>query len=90
VVTSSTQVCSVPTYFAAPRKGPAVCLGLQFVFGLYKFLTPWFPRALGTLVYRIANSKAVIAGSIGVSARKLFTFFAWPEELAFNHAVLLP
>ena len=62
----------------------------DFVFGLQEFFTPWFARALGTLIDRVANSKTVIAGPFGAGARELLTCPTGLEELAFERSVLAP
>jgi hypothetical protein len=53
---------------------------LDFVFGLQKFFTPWFARALGARVDGVANREAVIAGSPRAVARKLLTSLAGFEK----------
>jgi hypothetical protein len=55
----------------------------DFVFGLQKFVAPWFAGALGALVDGAANSETVIARSFGAGAREFLTSFAGLEELAF-------
>jgi hypothetical protein len=62
----------------------------DFVFSLQEFFTPWFARALGALIDRVANSETVIAGSFGAGARELVTCLAGLEELAFERSVLAP
>jgi hypothetical protein len=84
--------------FRAPGNGRTFALEREqqfvrtfnFLFGLQEFFAPWFARALGALVDRVADGEAVIAGPFGTGAGKLFTFLAGFEELAFEHPMLLP
>jgi hypothetical protein len=62
----------------------------DFVFGREEFFTPWFTCALGALINGVANSKTVIAGPLRAAARKLVTYLARLEELAFERPMLAP
>jgi hypothetical protein len=63
---------------------------LDFVFGLQKFVAPWFAGALGALVDGAANSETVIARSFGTGAGELLASLAGLEELVFERSVLIP
>jgi hypothetical protein len=76
--------------FAALEREHQFVRALDFVFGLQKFFTPWFARALGALVDRVANREAVIAGSIRTVAWKLLTFLAGFEKHAIELSMLFP
>ena len=76
--------------FPALERDQQLVGAFDFVFGLEEFFSPWFARALGTLIDRVANSETVIAGSFGAGARKLVTGLAGLKEFAFELPVLAP
>jgi hypothetical protein len=76
--------------FPALERDQQLVRAFDFAFGLLEFFTPWFARALGALIDRVANSETVIAGSFGAGARKLVTGLAGLEELAFQRSVFAP
>jgi hypothetical protein len=76
--------------FSALEREHQFVQALNFVFGLQKFLTPWFAHALRTLVDGVANCEAVIAGSIRAVARKLLTFLAGFEKHTLDLSMLFP
>jgi hypothetical protein len=81
-IRQNAQDASYPRIPALEREHQFI-RALDFVFGLQKFVAPWFAGALGALVDGAANSETVIARSFGAGAREFLTSLAGLEELAF-------
>jgi hypothetical protein len=85
----STDTSSAKRFPALERKQQLV-RAFDFALGLQEFFAPWFGRALGALIDRVANSETVIAGSFGAGARELVAHLARLEQLALERPVLVP
>jgi len=72
------------------KREQSLARALDILFRLQEVFAPWFAIALSTLVNRVANGVTVIAGPFSAVARKLLTFLARLEELAFQIPVFAP
>jgi hypothetical protein len=76
--------------FATLKRKQQLVWTFDFALGLQEFFTPWFARALGALVDRVADRVTVIAGPFGAGARELVTYLAGLEQLALKRPVFVP